>query len=262
MSEQFAVAGPLDVAIRLGSGRVEISRAEPGAATASVEPVDPDHEPSVRVAAGTRVHLSGSSLSIEALDGRAFRRAQVRIMLTLPAGSEVSVRAGLATVHVRDGLAALAVKLGTGDVDVDEVSGELTVKAGQADVVVGSAGSVSVATGRGLLRAQRVGDAAFRTGQGLVELGRTEGRVHVKGGAVQLDVREAGPGEVVLDTGSGGGRVGVVAGTTVQVDLTSGSGDVRCDLPLDQNGPTGGAGLRLRLRTGHGDLLVATAPTP
>ena len=39
----------------------------------------------------------------------------------------------------------------------------------------------------------------------------------------------------------------------------SASGDVRCDLPLESAAPSGGAGLRLKLRTGHGDLRVAPA---
>ena len=81
----------------------------------------------------------------------------------------------------------------------------------------------------------------------------------VKGGKVALDLREASAGEVRFDSGMGNARVGVVAGTTVQLDLSSGIGDVRCDLPVESSAPAGGAALSLRLRTGAGDLLVARA---
>jgi hypothetical protein len=79
---------------------------------------------------------------------------------------------------------------------------------------------------------------------------------------VQLDLREAGPGELDFNTGSGSATVGVLAGTTVQLDLMSASGDVRCDLPLESSAPAGGAGLRIRLRTGSGDLLVRPSTSP
>jgi hypothetical protein len=98
-------------------------------------------------------------------------------------------------------------------------------------------------------------------GKGL-ELQSTTGEVIVKGGGVALDLREAASGSVRFEVGSGSAHVGVLEGTTVQVDLTSGMGEVRCDVPLESSVPSGGVALRLRLRTGSGDLIVGRAGVP
>lgn len=259
MSQQFSVHGPIEAAVRLGSGEVVVAVAEHGTATAAVRPVDADHEPSVRLAASAEIRLDGALLSVRVPEqGRLFRRGEVVVTLGLPPSSSLSVRGGSVDITVRDGLVGLEAKLGTGDVVIDTVDA-MSVKGGQVDVVVDHAGALVVSTGQGTLRAKHVGDAAFKTGHGQADLGSTDGNVVVKGGAVQLTVREARGGEMYFDAGAGGARVDVQPGTSVQLDMTSGLGDVRCELPLESSAPSGGAGLRLRLRTGSGDLLVRSA---
>lgn len=259
MREQFATDGAVEASVRLGSGRVVAGPAEPDTAWASVEPADPAHEPSVSAASRATISLVGDQLRVEVPEsGRLFRKAEVVVTLGLPARSGLEVKGGAADTTVRGGVTGLAVKIGAGDVDVDAAEA-VAVKAGQTDVRIGTAGSVAVSTGQGSLRADRVGNTAFKAGQGSASFGRTDGAIAVKGGMVQLDIREAGPGDVAFDTGAGSATVGVAIGTTVQLDLMSASGDVRCDLPLESSAPSGGAGLRLRLRTGSGDLRVAPA---
>lgn len=259
MRQDFVIEGALEAMAKLGSGSVSVEPAEPGTAWAAVEPADRDHEPSVRMAERATIELQGRVLVVEVPDsGRLFRRAEVVVRLGLPGGSSATVKGGSVDVRVHGGIDAMLLKLGSGDVDVDVVN-ELVVKSGQSDVRVDYAQSVTFSTGQGSLKGERVGDATFKAGQGSVEIGRSDGAVAVKGGSVQLDVREAGPGELVFDTGSGSATVGVLAGTTVQLDLMSASGDVRCELPLESSAPEGGAGLRLKLRTGSGDLLVRPA---
>jgi DUF4097 and DUF4098 domain-containing protein YvlB len=261
MAQQFVTTGPVEAVVRLGSGEVVIERAEPGTASADVRALDPEHEPSVRLAASTQVRFEGDRLDIRVPEqGRLFRRGEVRVALTLPPSSTLALKAGAVDVSVEGGLVELEAKIGSGSVRIDSVDG-MAVKAGQVDVQVDRAGAVAVSTGQGTLRAQHVGDTVFKTGSGNVELGRTEGDVAVKGGSVDLTIHEAQSGNIAFTTGSGDAHVCVVTGTTVELDLTSGSGDVRCDLPMESSAPPGGAGLRLRLKTGSGDLRVAaTAP--
>jgi hypothetical protein len=260
MREQFTVTHPLEATARLGTGQVTVEPAEAGTAWASVEPVDPGHEPSVRLAEQANITLDGNELRVDVPDTRRqFRRGEVKVAFGLPGRSGLSVKGGMVDVAVRGGLLALSAKLGAGDVEADEVTEGLAVKAGQTDVRLGRAGNVAVTTGQGSLRAERVGPTAFKTGQGDVELGRTDGSVAVKGGSVDLTVHEAGAGDIAFTTGSGSATVGVAAGTTVELDLMSVSGDVRCDLPMESSAPSGGAGLHLKLRTGSGDLRVSPA---
>ena len=261
MTQRFVPSGAVEADVRLGNGEVVVEPAEAGTASADVRALDPSHEPSVQLAAGARVRFDGDRLTVHVSDqGRRFRRGQVRVTLTLPPSSSLVLKSGAADVRVSGGLVELDTRMGSGSVHADAVDG-LVVKAGRVDVELNRAGAVTVVTGQGSLRAGQVGDATFKTGNGRVDLGRTEGRVVVKGGAVDLTVGEGCSGEVLFTAGSGSATVGVAAGTAVELDLMSGSGDVRCDLPLESSPPSGGAGLRLRLKSGSGDLRVAaTSP--
>lgn len=257
MRQDFNTDQALEVDVKLGMGRVDAERADAGRAWASVTPVDPTHAPSVRLAEEASITLDGARLRVHLPDSRLFRRAEVAVNLGLPAGSALAVRAGAADIAVVGGVDALSAKIGAGDVTVDEATTSVAVKAGQTDVRVGTTQEVVVTTGQGSLTAGVVRDASFKTGQGNVRLGRTEGSVAVKGGSVDLDISEAGRGDVTFTTGSGSATVAVATGTTVELDLLSGSGDVRCDLPMESSAPAGGSALRLRLRTGSGNLRVA-----
>ncbi|GAC1445602.1 MAG: hypothetical protein NVSMB55_27530 [Mycobacteriales bacterium] len=260
MNEHFTVHGPLRTSVKVGAGRVAVESADSGTAWASVQALDPGDEPSVQLASRASVRLQGDHLRVEVPDsGRRSRPAAVLITVGVPAGSTLELKGGAVDTSVRGGVAALTLKIGAGGVDVDEVREVMDVKAGQSDVRVGVAGSVCLAAGRGSLRADRVGGSTVTVGTGAVTLGRTDGAVLVKGGTVELSIDEAGPGEIGLQTGAGTAAIGVAAGTTVQLDLMSALGNVRCDLPLEPAAPAGGADLRLRLRTGRGDVRVATA---
>jgi hypothetical protein len=262
MRQDFAVERRHEGGVKMGAGRLEVQPAEPGTAWASVLAVDPNHEPSVQLAERSSITLDGEHLNVEVPEsGRIFRRAEIAVTLALPSRSGLAVKAGAVDVAVRGGVEAMSVKMGAGEVNVDEATAALAVKAGQTDVHVGTCANVAVSTGQGSLTGERIGTAAFKTGQGTVKLGRTDGSVAVKGGAVDLEIREAGAGDVAFATGSGSASIGVAAGTTVEMDLISASGDVRCDLPMESSAPPGGAGLKLKLRTGSGNLRVAPAAT-
>lgn len=260
MRKDFTIDRPVEADVKLGLGRIDTGRADPDTAWAQVEAVDATHEPSVRLAAQATITLDGHRLRVHLPEsGRFFRRAEIAVTLGLPAASSLAVKGGAVDVTVVGGVDAAAVKLGTGDVTIDEATAALDVKAGQTDVRVGTAGDVNVTTGQGTLTADRVGNAAFKTGQGSVRLGRTDGSIAVKGGSVDLDVAEARAGSIVFTTGSGSASVAVAPGTTVEMDLLSASGDVRCELAMESSAPPRGAGVRLRLRTGSGDLRVSSA---
>lgn len=260
MRQDFNTDAALEVDVKLGMGRVDADRADPGQAWATVEAVDPSHAPSVRLAEQASITLDDRRLRVHLPDsGRLFRRAEIAVRLGLPPASTLAVRAGAVDITVAGGLEELSAKLGAGDVTVDEATTSVSVKAGQTDVRVGAAGEVAVATGQGSLTAGAVTHASFKTGQGAVRLGRTTGSVAVKGGSVDLDITDAAGGDVVFTTGSGSATIAVATGTTVQLDLVSASGDVRCDLPMESSAPAGGAALHLRLRTGSGNLRVAPA---
>lgn len=256
----WTVDGPLDVRVRFGSGALEVTAVEDGQASATVEALDPHDARSVELAATARVALSRGRLTVDVPARSGFRGGgSVKVVVHVPPLSSLDSSTGDCTLTTEGHLADVRVRTGNAEIRTPSVEGAVDVKAGNGTLVVGAAGAVSFTCGHGRLEAGSVGDVTLKTGDGEASLGSTYGSVVVKGGRVALDLKEATAGDVTFDTGMGNARVGVPAGTTVQLDLSSGIGDVRCDLPVESAAPAGGAGLRLKLRTGAGDLLVARA---
>jgi hypothetical protein len=260
MEEQLGLTGPLDVRVKVPSGHIAVTASDAGRAAAAVEPLDPEHEPSVRLASRTAIRLRRDRLDVTVQDaGRGLREGELLVRLSLPAGSRLTVHAGKASISVAGGLESLDASIGAGSVEADRVRQAMTVRAAQCDVALGEAQNASVTTGQGTLRAEQVAGLTFKAAQGEVELGATSGTVRVKGAAVRLVVHAAGPGEIDYQGAAGDAQVAVVAGTAVQLDLTSAVGRVSCDLPHENDRPAEEASLRLRLRTGTGDLLVTSS---
>ena len=257
----FSTDGPLDARLRFHGGTVEVDATGSGASSATVEALDPADTRSAEAARAARIDCVGSRLTVDVPGKGKWRGGvQVRIRLQVPPLSKLTSESAEVRLHSTGDLAGLVVRTGSGDVHVDGVRDSLDVKAGDATVVVGgSTHRVSFTTGNGQLTADAAHDVMFKTGHGKATLGRTTGSVMVKGGHVGLDLGAAGSGEVFFQTGGGNARVGVVEGTSVQLDLQSALGDVRCDLPMEEGAPAGGSDLKVRLVTGIGDVVVARA---
>jgi hypothetical protein len=56
-------------------------------------------------------------------------------------------------------------------------------------------------------------------------------------------------------------RVGIHPGVMAELDVSSGSGRARSDLPVGGPPAEGATALRVRARTGSGDALVTAAPS-
>lgn len=256
----FTPAGPVTARLRFHAGAVDVAAADADQASATVEALDPTDARSVQAAANARIDVSGDRVSVDVPGkGRWGGNAKVRIRLALPAWSTVLSDSGDVRFHASAALESVRVRTGSGEVEVGEVR-QVDVKAGDARVVInGSPQAVAFVTGNGHLTADAVGDLVFKAGHGGATLGSSTGSVSVKGGKVGLELGAAHKGEVVFQSGAGSARVGVAEGTSVQLDLQSSLGDVRCDLAMEDTAPSGGSDLKVRLVTGLGDVVVARA---
>ena len=257
----FTTEGPLEARLRFHGGTVDVDATGHGPAGATVEALDPGDGRSVEAARAARIDCVGNRLTVDVPGKGKWRGGiQVRITLSLPALSKLTSESGEVQLHSTGELRDLVVRTGSGRVHATEVRDGVDVRAGEATVVVGgSPRRVAFTTGNGQLTAEAAGDVLFKTGHGRATLGSTTGDVLVKGGNVQLDLAAARTGQVLFQAGAGSARVGVVEGTSVQLDLKSGLGDVRCDLTMEDAGPAGGSDLTVKLVTGMGDVVVARA---
>jgi hypothetical protein len=258
-AQTYDVTEPIQASIRFAIGQVTVTTDDSGRTSASVEPSEPGDRMAQELADRTRISLDGDELLVE-VPGRGVWRGpgSVHIRLTVPSGSSVTVAAGVLTFTSTGRLDEVSIKAGVGTVTVEEATGDVSVRGGSATVDVGSAATVAFKCGRGDLRVDSAQDVYVKTGQGQVDVQASSGKVFVKGAMVSLDVHRASAGEITFEAAMGTARVGAVEGTTVELDLSSATGDARCELAMDGEAPAGAA-LKVSLRTTSGDVVVTRA---
>ncbi|MCU1593944.1 MAG: hypothetical protein JWO12_1336 [Frankiales bacterium] len=253
----FNTDGPLAARVRFHSGELFVEATGTDTARATVEAMDPSDHGSVEIARSARIELNGRHLVVD-VPGKWRRSSHVRVTLLLPSRSSLESQSGDVVLKTTGELADLKVRTGSCDVQAPTV-GTVDIKAGDAEVLIGRASTIAVTSGRANLRAGSAVDVSLKAGHGSADLKATSGQVVVRGGGVALTLHEASGGEVHFEAGMGSAHVGVREGTTVQLDLTSSLGDVRCDLPMEAGAPQGGAALKVKLKTGSGDVVVSTS---
>ncbi|GAA4791149.1 DUF4097 family beta strand repeat-containing protein [Actinomycetospora chlora] len=229
-------------------------------------PQDPDERAAAAVAATTvDWNEDARRLTVRGPRETALRGIPLAVTVRAPAGSSLRLRAGAARVRVEGRADEVSVH-GNGEVDLDEVTGRAELRCGAGEVRVARLGGpLRMTGGAGGVRIDHVlGPAEITTGAGRVRLGEVRADVAVRAAAGDVEIADAVAGDVELGTGVGSLWVGVHAGVDAQVRLDATVGRVRSELPVRPERPetVDGGPLRVRARTGAGDVTVATARTP
>jgi ferric-dicitrate binding protein FerR (iron transport regulator) len=95
-------------------------------------------------------------------------------------------------------------------------------------------------------------------GSGNLEVDVAHGPVSLRAGSGQADIAIA-EGDVDLVTGSGGLTVGLRSGQVARLDVTTGSGQLLSDLPVEDSAPASSRPITIRARTGSGDVRITRA---
>jgi hypothetical protein len=269
-TSSFPVSGPIDLQVRLGFGSVNV-HADEGVreATVALNPRDPDSDFAARTVVELRqktliVHTPkprGALFDIPMFAGRRSERDALDVEIIVPAGTtmkigtwgadvEVTGRAGTAdiaagstavTVEQVDG--DLRLRYGSGPARVKRVSGDVVVRAGSSDATFGEV----------------VGSVEVGCGSGNLEVGAASGRVRMRTGSGQLSIGSAG-GDIDFTSGSGGVSIGLRRGQPARLDVITGSGQVRSDLPVEDHPPADTArAITVKARTGSGDVRIFRA---
>ncbi|MGQ0572696.1 MAG: DUF4097 family beta strand repeat-containing protein [Pseudonocardia sp.] len=174
------------------------------------------------------------------------RVVPLAVTVWAPAGTRLSVRTGAGDVTVTGSAGESDVRTGSGDVTLGAVGGSARVRTGSGGVTVGAA----------------TGTADIKAGSGDVRIGEIDGDLRVRSGSGDVAVTDARAGSLELATGSGELRIAVHAGVAAELDLSSGSGRARSELDVARTAPEHAPVLRVRGRTGSGDVLVTRATVP
>ena len=272
----FETPEPTTVVVRTPAGRVTVTAEDTDLTTVEVTPLG---SAGADVVDQTLVEQQGRSVVVDVPRHRAglFRQGPaVAIAITCPAGSLLEVKAEASDVRAIGMFEHALVTTGSGDIDVETVSGAAKLKTGSGSVSAGQVDEgLMVTTGSGNVSVQQsgrsanlkagsgdirigelAGEVVAKSGSGDVEVGRLGGALFTKSGSGSLTVRHAASGSVKATRASGDISIGVEEGTTAWLDVSTLSGRVSQELGESPAPREGQKRVEITAHTVSGDLRV------
>jgi hypothetical protein len=234
------VDGPVELAIRSGSGHIHVVPGAAGSVAISARIRADRSWFSGDVTAQIRqieknppIEQTGNRIRVGWLaDEDLGRHVSISYDVTVPADSSVAANTGSGGIEVGDLKGAVEAKSGSGGITVGHVGGAVTASTGSGGIEVAGAASLNARSGSGSIKGLGIaGPAKANTGSGGVQIVQT-----AKGG---VDVSSAS-GEVVVSGVDGTATVSASSGGIVVEGRPSGawsihasSGSVTLRLPAD-----------------------------
>jgi DUF4097 and DUF4098 domain-containing protein YvlB len=244
-TETFVTEVPPSLVLHVPAGEIELEAVETGETRIELEGLNDPGRTAVEQAT---IEQKGDEVRIELAKQRggffvSFRTPRVRVKVTCPI--DARLRAGIisADLNARGRLAAATVKSVSGDVSLDEVSGDLELKTVSGDGVLIRVG----------------GEAKLNTVSGDVHVRQLGGSADAKTVSGDLELDSVSTGKVTLQSVSGDVTVGVAPGVGVWMDLNSVSGDTRSELAAADGPVEESATVEIRAKSISGDIRLARA---
>lgn len=247
--EHWSVGERPSLDLRVPSGSVEVRNGAAGQVDLSLDSSSADE---------FEVSAVGDMIVVHHPSRWTMRGRSCRLVLTVPAGSDVAVDAASAEVRLTGTFGAVRVRTASGDITLGDVL-RLDASTASGDISVGSVvGDARVTAISGDCAAQTVGgrlEATLTSGDLRVE--RCNGDVEVASTSGSARINHCGGSEIALRSMSGDLRVGLPTGIRVAADLSTISGTARLPEPAGAGStPDQRREVRLRLKTVSGDLRV------
>ena len=258
-TKTFPITGPISLVGRIGHGSFRVSEVDD--LTEAVVTLTPRGVGS-EILDRTTVELRGSVLMISSpRQGGIFdlfggrNRDAIDVEVTVPSATPVKVGSFTATVAITGRCGTADIAAGAAEVTADWVDGDLRLRSGSGTCRVERvSGAVQARCGSGTTSFGEVGGAlSFNCGTGRLDVTTVRGAVRFRTGSGGASLEEIHC-DVDLASGSGELRIGVAAGLSARLDLTTGSGQVDSQLPISQSGAGAGRPITIRARTGSGDV--------
>ncbi len=214
---EFEVSSRPEVDIRIENGRIEVRTGEPGRVSVEVD------APNNVVTVGQR----GGVVAITTDPSRHRLAQKVFVTVIVPEGCDATIATAAAKVSCKGTLGVVQARSASGDVDLETVR-EADIKTASGDVRIGRVNeNLRVASASGDVRLSRCsGRASFNSASGDLRVKEADCalKAATASGDVRLD-RFTGP-SFGLNSMSGSAHLGIPAGTTVDLDVTTLSGRV------------------------------------
>ena len=277
----FATPTPIDLAINLQVGAVNIVAGDRADTVVTVAPTNPAKAVDRRGADETTVDFDGQRLTIVGPKPRLSwigPTESVDITIALPAGSRLTAELAVGGLRSVGPLGATRVKSSMGPVDIDG-AGDLSLRAGHGNATVGTVGGAGEITAdHGQIRVGSIaGDAILKASHGSITVGESGGDLDAKLSYGDLEVatarasvtaktaygsialRQVSGGSVQVESGFGQVTIGVQPGVAAWLDLSSKSGHVRNELAGDSAPATAEQTVSVRARTQFGNINIERA---
>ena len=233
-THQFETHHPVHLFAEIAKGSVAVAAIDTTEARVEIAGRDADQ---------VSVLQSGDQITVVAprhRGGFLGGESRLDVTITVPTGSDVTVKTGSADISVTGSVNGGRLKSGSGDVQIGRADATMAASTGSGDVKIGAAEGATV----------------IKTGSGDVEIIRSAHDVSMTTGSGDLVVRSAQRGRLTFKGASSDVRVGVPAGTPVWTDITTVAGDVRSSL-VGVGEPAAGADhVEVRARTVSGDIVL------
>lgn len=277
----YSTPEPIDLAIDVKVGAIEVIASDRTDTVVTVSPSDPDRAQDQRAADDTEVAFDGRRLTIRGPRPRIAvfgPNESVDVTIELPSGSRLTAETAVGRVRGAGALGATRVKSSTGAVDLER-TGDLWVRTSLGHVTVGTVdGDAEITADQGRIRLGVVtGEATLRSSHGAIqvdeagadveaklahgnlEITRALGSVSAKTafGGIRLD--EVSSGAVRIESSFGQLHVGIKPGVAAWLDLATSSGRVRNELSGDDTPDAGADTVSVRARASMGDVEVVRA---
>lgn len=272
----FSTPSPIDLAITLQVGRIDVVASDRSDTIVTVSPTSEGKAVDRRGADETKVDFDGERLTITGPKPRfsiVGPTESVDLVIELPSGSRFTADIPVGSVRTIGRLGATRVKASTGAVELD-ATGDLWVRAGHGNIIVGSAdGGIELIADHGQIRVGTVagdtimksshgnisvdecgGDLEAKLSYGDLEIGTARGSVSAKTAYGSIQVQEVVNGSIDLESGYGTLTVGVQPGVPAWLDLSSREGRVRNELDGDRAPEADEQSVAVRARTHFGDI--------
>lgn len=255
MEKSFEVGSDGALDVRIASGKVEIQR---GTAGTIVVRGRGDTDNLVVEQHGSTVWVSSEPRSTQISKrihigmGRS-----VYLSIEVPDGIDIDVNVASADVECEPPSARLNVNSASGDIRFTD-TGDLTIKTASGDVHGHAvSGRLNFVSASGDLHIESIGDrASVSTASGDIQIGEVTGPITTSTMSGDVQVRRFGGDDFAAKSMSGSVDIGIPAGSSVDLDATTLSGDIILPEPQDPppGSPAGNVDLKVRLVSG--DLKV------
>ncbi|GAA4359207.1 DUF4097 family beta strand repeat-containing protein [Angustibacter luteus] len=279
----YSTTTPIDVAIDLQVGAIEVVASDRADTVVTVSPTNPAKAVDRRGAEATDVEFDGQRLTIRGPRPRFSwlgPNESIDLTIEVPAGSRLTAEVAVGAVRTVGRLGATRIKSSMGPVELD-TTGDLWLRASHGNTRLGTAeGGVEITASHGQIRLGTVsGDAVLKASHGTIQVEESGGDLDAKlsygdleitralasvtaktaYGAIRL--HEVSSGSIEVESGFGAVDIGVRPGVPAWLDLASKDGHVRNQLAGDSAPGASEQTVSVRARTQFGDITVDRAGT-